>query len=168
MTKLLSIAAVAAICHVANRAYCQEIGDNSQPKWENAPAWQKESAINGVKFHVENPGASPSASHENWLKEKVEAGWVYGEKKDPEVKTHPCCVPYDQLPKEQQAKDYLFKGIVSSLVPMIDMDALDAEFNLNSTSQEDDEDKAKPQPNGDGEPVADEAKGVEVNGVKAG
>src|SRR5437879_1359495 len=39
---------VAKICHEANRAYCETIGDNSQPTWEKAPQWQKDSAINGV------------------------------------------------------------------------------------------------------------------------
>lgn len=104
---------IARLCYEVNRAYCLSIGDNSQPKWEDAAEWQKESVINGVKFHLENQ-ASPEESHENWMKEKVESGWVYGETKDPEKKTHPCLVPYDQLPVEQRAKDYIFKAIVET------------------------------------------------------
>lgn len=110
---------VAEACHEINRAYCQAIGDNSQPTWADAPKWQKSSAINGVKFHLENPNASPSASHDSWLAQKVAEGWIYGEIKDPEKKTHPCCVPYDDLPKEQKAKDYLFKQTVHSFMPFI-------------------------------------------------
>jgi len=45
---------------------------------------------------------------------KVDSGWVYGEVKDVEKKTHPCIVPYEQLPVEQQSKDYIFKGIVDA------------------------------------------------------
>jgi len=108
---------VAKHAHELNRAYCLSIGDNSQPSWEEASQWQKDSAINGVIFHINNPEASPSASHENWLKEKLAAGCKFGEKKDPEAKTHPCCVPYEKLPAEQRSKDYIFKAIVAELAP---------------------------------------------------
>lgn len=36
--------------------------------------------------------------------------------KDPEKKVHPCMVPYDQLPKEQQVKDAIFVGIVHAML----------------------------------------------------
>lgn len=101
---------IARICHAVNRAYCRSIGDDSQPAWEDAPDWQKESAINGVQFHLNNE-TTPAASHENWLNQKVADGWVYGPVKDPEKKEHPCMVPYDQLPVEQRTKDYLFKAV---------------------------------------------------------
>jgi hypothetical protein len=108
---------VAKTCHEANRAYCKAIGDNSQPAWEDAPDWQKSSAVKGVKFIWDNPDASPSASHESWLAEKEAAGWVYGPVKDPDATppTHPCFVPYDELPVEQRAKDYIFGAIVRAL-----------------------------------------------------
>lgn len=102
---------IARICHEVNRAYCNSLGDTSQPSWEEAPEWQKESAVNGVEFHLRNE-TTPEQSHENWMKEKVASGWVYGLVKDPEKKEHPCMVPYDQLPLEQRTKDYLFKAIV--------------------------------------------------------
>jgi len=106
---------IAKVAHEINAAFCLAYGDASQPSWSEAPEWQRESAINGVKFHLANPDASPSSSHDNWLKEKREAGWVYGEIKNPEAKTHPCCVEYHELPPEQKAKDYLFKQVVHSL-----------------------------------------------------
>jgi hypothetical protein len=98
---------IAKTCHEVNRAYCASIGDNSQPPWENAPDWQKESAIKG-------PGSSPKASHDSWLEEKRLNGWKYGPVKDPEKKEHPCFVPYAELPKEQQVKDALFIAVVES------------------------------------------------------
>ena len=114
----LSIEEIAKVCHEANRGYCKALGDDSQLPWEEAPQWAKNSAINGVRFHLDNPNAGPSGSHENWLKEKEKEGWRYGEIKDPEKKEHPCFVPYDQLPKEQQAKDYIFTAIVKTLSSM--------------------------------------------------
>lgn len=110
----LMINQIAKVCHTVNKVYCESIGDNSQPSWEDAPDWQKKSAITGVNFHLTNPNSKPSDSHESWLKEKLEDGWVYGEVKDPIKKEHPCIVSYNELPKEQQTKDYLFLAIVRS------------------------------------------------------
>lgn len=105
---------IARMCHEVNRAYCAALGDYSQPAWEDAPDWQRASAIAGVTFTLANPDAPPSASHESWLAEKRESGWKYGPVKDPDAKEHPCFVPYDDLPPEQRAKDYLFQAVVRS------------------------------------------------------
>ncbi len=112
---MATVETIAEVGHETNRAYCETIGDFSQPSWFNAPDWQKQSAVNGVKFHIGNPDAGCSASHENWLAEKEDAGWVYGAIKDPDAKKHPCCVPYDDLPIEQRAKDALFVGVVRAM-----------------------------------------------------
>lgn len=109
------IYAIAQVAHEINRAYCQAMGDNSQPSWDDAPSWQIESAVNGVFFHINTPDAGADASHNSWMAEKIENGWVYGEVKDPENKLHPCIVPFESLPKEQQAKDFLFRQVVHSL-----------------------------------------------------
>ena len=47
--------------------------------------------------------------------DKVKDGWVYGEVKDTIAKTHPCLVPFEQLPEFQQKKDKLFRAIVNAL-----------------------------------------------------
>lgn len=107
--------AIAKVAHEINAAYCLAFGDDSQPSWEDAPEWQRISAVNGVQFHLANPDAGPQASHESWLAEKVADGWVYGYVKDPDKKEHPCMVPFSDLPKEQQAKDFLFRQTVHSL-----------------------------------------------------
>lgn len=108
---------IAKACHEANRAYCLAIGDDSQPAWEDAPEWQRTSAINGVMFHAANPDAGPSASHDAWLAEKRATGWKFGPVKDADKKEHPCFRPYDELPAEQRTKDYLFKAICHALLP---------------------------------------------------
>jgi hypothetical protein len=108
-------AQIARVCHEVNRAYCQALGDNSQPKWEDAPDWQRESAMLGVVLHVNNPDAGPQASHQSWMAQKIADGWVYGVEKNAEQKTHPCIVPFDQLPVAQQAKDFIFRSVVHAL-----------------------------------------------------
>lgn len=105
---------IARVCHEVNRAYCLAIGDKSQPAWDDAPDWQKLSAYEGVKFHLAANWAA-SASHENWMKHKLADGWVYGPEKNADKKTHPCLVPFSELPKEQRIKDYLFKAVVDAL-----------------------------------------------------
>jgi len=107
---------VAKVCHEANKAYCETLGDTSQPSWEDAPQWQRDSAVDGVKNIIDGITKTPEDSHKGWLSQKESDGWVYGETKDPEKETHPCMVPYDELPKEQQAKDALFFAIAQALI----------------------------------------------------
>jgi hypothetical protein len=114
--KMLTQEQVARVCHEVNKAYCQSLGDNSQPSWEQAPEWQRKSAINGVAFHVINPDAGADSSHKSWLAEKEKDGWAYGVVKNPDKKQHPCMVPFENLPVSQQAKDYIFRAIVHSIL----------------------------------------------------
>lgn len=106
---------VARVCHEANRAYCVGLGDGSQPSWEDAPGWQRASAMSGVRAVMEGTAVSPESQHEAWCAEKVAGGWVYGVEKDAERKTHPCLVPYGELPAAQRRKDVLFRAVVRAL-----------------------------------------------------
>ena len=115
----MTIEQIARICHEANRALCAATGDPSQVTWEEAPEWQRSSAFHSVRFHLEHPEAPASASHDAWMREKVESGWRHGEVKDPEARTHPSLVPFEQLKPEEQAKDHLFRGIVRALAPFV-------------------------------------------------
>lgn len=112
----VNVEMIARLAHETNRSYCQLIGDDSQLPWNAAPDWQKESARDGVRFVMANPDAAPSASHENWLKQKAADGWKWGPHKDANLREHPCFVPYDKLPREQQIKDALFMGVVRAML----------------------------------------------------
>ena len=113
-------AEIAKVAHEANKAYCETLGDFSQVSWHYAEQWQRNSAMNGVLAIEKGTVTKPEHSHENWLKEKEEQGWVYGEKKNTDasvgVLTHPCMVPFNELPAEQQMKDHLFFAIVTVLL----------------------------------------------------
>jgi hypothetical protein len=102
---------IARVCHEVNRAYCQALGDDSQKPWDQAPDWQRKSAVNGVVMHLANPTAGPQASHEAWMREKLENGWTWGPVKDEVAHTHPCIMDFAKLPPEQRAKDYLFHAV---------------------------------------------------------
>lgn len=112
----LLVLMIAKACHEVNKVYCESIGDNSQVSWNDAPQWQKDSAMSGVRYHLHYPDSTPEDSHNSWLKEKTENGWSYGPVKDPDKKQHPCYLPYSQLPKEQQLKDSFFVAIVKSFI----------------------------------------------------
>lgn len=106
---------LACAAHMANRAYCFGLGDTSQPTWESAPEWQKASARAGVRAALD-PAQTPEKSHESWMAQKAAEGWTWGPKKDPDLKTHPCMVSYDQLPESQRLKDTLFLTVVRSMI----------------------------------------------------
>ena len=42
--------------------------------------------------------------HEVWSQSRLSEGWTYGARRDDEEKTHPCLVPYEELPEIE--KDY--------------------------------------------------------------
>lgn len=114
-----SVEKIAKACHQINRLYCQALGDHSQPPWTDAPQWQRDSAIAGVRAVLDGSAATPEAQHASWLARKQADGWTYGEEKDSEAKTHPCMVPYDDLPASQQAKDAIFRAVVRGLSDLI-------------------------------------------------
>lgn len=103
----------ARAAHEANRAWCLAHGDTSQPSWDDAPEWQRSSALKGVEGALS--GNTPEESHAGWYAEKVATGWKFGPVKDPEAKEHPCMVPYAMLPPEQRAKDSIFIGTVRAM-----------------------------------------------------
>lgn len=106
---------IAKVCHTVNAAYCRVYDDFTQVPWCDAPKWQRDSCISGVKMHQEQPHATPGQSHEEWLKLKKAEGWVYGPYKNVGLKYHPCIKPYNELPSFDKAKDHIFKAIVNSL-----------------------------------------------------
>lgn len=123
---------LAAACHSAWYAYTVlALGEQGKP-WSSAPDWQKESMMNAVQFWDVECAAFPEGmpleekvktlaplSHENWMEYKKDEGWVYGETKDPEKKTHPCLVPYDKLPHDQKVKDIVVLHAYLALRPLV-------------------------------------------------
>lgn len=114
--------AIAMICHSINAAYCQSLGDDSQVAWDETPETHKQSLIAGVEMHLANPQATPEQSHESWYQQKEAEGWTYGEFKDLEKNEHPCFLPYEELPLEQKAKDYLFRATVHLMKDLPDVE----------------------------------------------
>lgn len=127
MTRIVTIEDIAKQVYYSNKAWAEANGDFSfTASWEDAPEWQRETNKKGVIFLIQNPDAPPSASHDSWMKEKTEQGWVYGAVKDPNANppTHPAYLPYEDLPAFQKVKDYLFRGIVMAMLPFVPQEIL--------------------------------------------
>ena len=43
--------------------------------------------------------------HDVWAETRIQQGWTYGEQRNDELKTHPCLVPYEELPEEEKEYD---------------------------------------------------------------
>lgn len=107
---------VCKLAHELNRTLCIQLGDDSHKDWDSSEEWVKDSTRKGVAFHILNPDATPEQSHQNWLNQKVTEGWACGPEKDTEAKTHPCMVPYQDLPTDHRIKDHLFRSAVLSVI----------------------------------------------------
>ncbi len=109
------IECIARAAHEVNRSYCSTMGDHSHKPWHLAPDWQRSSCRQGV-LNIATAEMTPEQSHESWFALKRSEGWKYGEVKDEEKKTHPCMVPYADLPEEQRYKDVLYTTVVKGLI----------------------------------------------------
>lgn len=57
-------------------------------------------------------------AHEVWAKQRMDAGWTYGEVRDNDAKKHPMLIPYSEVPEKEKEKEYdrdYGRHVVSSL-----------------------------------------------------
>lgn len=103
---------IAPVVHAAIRAYQKVLGQPTSPPWDEV-TWEKQSTLEGVQFALEDP--TPGQQHNQWMRERLAAGWKWGPLKDNDAKTNPTLVPFEQLPPAEQAKDTLLIAITSAL-----------------------------------------------------
>jgi hypothetical protein len=103
---------VARVCHAANQAWRQAIGEKPSPRWDEMPQADRDLVVSGVRAALS--GMSDRELHTAWSEARIEAGWVYGPVLDREQKRHPCLVAYDRLPEAQRAKDRLIRAVVTA------------------------------------------------------
>ncbi len=44
-------------------------------------------------------------THDVWALRRMRDGWTYGKKRDDEGKTHPCLIPFNELPESEKEYD---------------------------------------------------------------
>jgi len=111
----MTVFEIAKVVHEIQKAFCESLGDNSLPTWENASTEMKDTVIAGIIGLINDPKAAPGKSHEMWMEKKKADGWVYGPVKNWEKKTHPSLITFRDLPQEEIQKDVLFVQTVRSL-----------------------------------------------------
>lgn len=110
---------IARICHEANRGYQAAFPDPAvlvADQWDvftRAVPDQAAGVQEGVRLALN--GASSEELHRSWCDAKVRDGWQFGPEKSLMAKTHPCLLPYDELPEVHRGKDDLFRAIVQAL-----------------------------------------------------
>jgi len=114
----MGIIKIAEVCHEILRAYSECIGETLLPAWIDAPKWQRESAIVGVRMLQRYHETTPEEAHESWMKQKLATGWTYGETKSELHKTHPSLVPYYALSTAERAKDFIFLAVAKELLKL--------------------------------------------------
>ena len=105
---------IAQVIHAANHEL-QRFQCDPAPShpWNYESDEIRRNVIAGVRSARD--GVSPRDNHELWVKDKAAHGWKWGPEKNAVKKTHPCMVPYDDLPSEQQDKNRMFVAIVDAL-----------------------------------------------------
>lgn len=98
---------IASVQHIAWVSYQIAAGQSYNEKINDD---QLESLMDGIDYlegyrHQYGEYPSLAESHENWMRMKVAQGWVYGEAKDFDKKTHPDLVPFIDLPEIEKRKD---------------------------------------------------------------
>lgn len=116
---MIDVEQIAMIAHEANRAYQSAIGDLVSDSWDTLSSESKQSIIKGVRFALNTPALGPRDQHELWMRSKISEGWKYGCRKCDSDKTHPCIVPWEQLPAAQRVKDVLFRNIIATFSEVI-------------------------------------------------
>lgn len=102
---------VAIMCHQGNIAAQIVAGETPSPRWVWMRPEIKESTREGIRKAM--AGATPEEMHASWSQNRKDAGWVYGEAKDEVEMTHPCLVPYSELPEAQRVKDAVMLDVVA-------------------------------------------------------
>lgn len=96
--------------------------ENNEPNvaspWVTVGKDIRDSCYIGIDRVIENPDITNEELHNSWIVTKTEQGWKYGEVRSEEAKTHPCMVPYSDLPPFQRLKDAMFRNVVKAVLDL--------------------------------------------------
>lgn len=107
VVNLVDILRAAEACHKVNNVIRELAGEEVIP-WEETTEEIRQSAISGVQQVVKNPDITAADIHGEWMSYKKKQGWIYGEERDENKKTHPGMRPFSELDKFDKLKDSAF------------------------------------------------------------
>jgi voltage-gated potassium channel Kch len=77
-----------------------------------------------VEFSDEEVEFLAMEEHGRWCDHKVTEGWRYGERKDARGRTHPCLVPWSELPEDEREKDREFVRTIPARLAQAEFEVL--------------------------------------------
>jgi hypothetical protein len=82
-----------------------------EPWWERDEAFRAQFRDVIAMMCGPDRKSSPEELHDDWVRAYEAMGWQYGPVRDPQAKTHPDMVPFDDLEEREQAKDAVFVAL---------------------------------------------------------
>ncbi|GBC62521.1 hypothetical protein DENIS_3493 [Desulfonema ishimotonii] len=143
--KKITVEQAARSFHQHLKAFRESLGDYTLPDWEETTKHNREMGVRFVRYTLANQSITPESHHEKWVANMAKRGWRHGNERNPDKKTHPCMVPWEDLPYHEQAKTVLMIATVNILRPMICDDEEDDE---GATAEGGAEEPQSPRPNG--------------------
>ena len=110
-----TIDSIAQTVHAALSAWSVAHDQPAYPAWSEAEDWMRDSTRQSVREALADPEGSAGRQHDQWVKQKADAGWRYGETKDADRKTHPMMVEFAELPDFEQRKDAIVIALAKAL-----------------------------------------------------
>lgn len=107
---------IAKTCHIVHTTFSQAIGHGTQPSFDEVSEAHKNTIISSIEKILSGEITSPMQSHDNFVKEKLEAGWKHSDEYSIENKTNPRLVPFSELPNSNRIKEELFFNTVKSFI----------------------------------------------------
>ena len=91
------------------------------PAWTELPEPSRKAAVDAVQELIDwedwyTEELTPEMAHQVW-QERVPLDWKYGEVYCAINKTHPCLVPFDELPYSEQVKDEVWVTVINLMKP---------------------------------------------------
>lgn len=105
---------IAKVAHAVHLAYCKEMGIKTQPEWQELDFTHKRTIVDSIGKIRSGEINSAEESHKNFVRKKIEDGWICGERYDKENKINPRLVSFDKLSITDRAKEVLFFECVNS------------------------------------------------------
>ena len=82
-------------------------------KWQDRDEKFRNQMIDIVeKYLTMEQLPTPEEAHNSWNEAYLKMGWVWGEKRDTDKKTHPDLLAFYDLPQDERDKDAIFLALV--------------------------------------------------------
>jgi hypothetical protein len=112
------------------RSFNRTFHNQQIPEFADAEEWEQAAATSSFIYVRDHPELSPPEIHREWLGIMRDQGWEYGEKMDPEARTHPHMRVWEDLPPWARRMLYITVTVVHILAfPIEQVDEVMADDN---------------------------------------